>query len=337
MNYLQKILEEKDLQKLLIDAKAGDPEAQFTLGHHYRFGIGVKRNQRSMIKWWKLAAEQGHTEALSRVAMAYKLGHGVEKNIAEAVRLWKIAAEKGYAPAQCNLGIVYFQGKGIEQNKDEALRMWKLAADQGHAQAKIFIGKMYYEGDGVAQDYQEAIKWFQDSPYWLGKCYLHGHGVEQNVEKTIELWESVAEGSYAMYIELAHLYSDGIHMEPDYEKAIGWWYEASTDDEGDPTKGVPEAMYELACCYYEGKGVDKDRKRALDCFKWAIKSYERERAYLEKRFPKEPERVAQKTEKYFNAYRMAIKLGDKTVAKKLKTLAQNGEEEAKSILEEFGI
>lgn len=34
MNYLQRILEEKDLQKLLIDAKAGDPEAQFTLGHH---------------------------------------------------------------------------------------------------------------------------------------------------------------------------------------------------------------------------------------------------------------------------------------------------------------
>ena len=55
------------------------------------------------------------------------------------------------------------------------------------------------------------------------------------------------------------------------------------------------------------------------------------------RFAKEPERVVQKAEKYFNAYRMAIKLGDKTVAKKLKTLAQNGEEEAKSILEEFGI
>lgn len=333
-------MEIRNVQELWDDAKAGNPDAQTTLGTYYWRGFGVKRNRKTAIKWWKIAAEQGHSDALGRLGLAYMLGNGVEKDKCEAVRLWRIAADQGFAPAQFRLGLSYFQGDGIAQDKDEALRLWKLAAEQGYGQAKVTIGKTYYDGDGVRQDYKEAVKWFNDSPYWLGKCYLHGHGVEQNIQKTIELWESVAEGSYSMYIELAHLYSDGIYMAPDYEKAIDWWYEASTDDEGDPTKGVPEAMYELACYYYEGKGVEKDPERALKCFKWAIKSYDREggaKAYAEKVFKKEPERIPQEIRKYFNAYRMVLKLGDKTVVRRLRSLAQKGEAEATNILKELGI
>lgn len=89
-----------------------------------------------------------------------------------------------------------------------------------------------------------------------------------------------------------------------------------------------------------GKGIEKDPERALKCFKWAIKSYEREgdvRAFAEKYFKKEPDRISQEMWKYFNAYRMVIKLGDKTVVRELKTLAQSGETEATNILTEFGI
>lgn len=333
-------MEEKNLQDILLDTKAGDLDALFTLGTYYWRGVDVRRNRKTAIKWWKLAAEQGHTEAMFRVGMAYMLGKGVEKDKQEAARLWKIAADQGFAQAQYRLGLCYSQGDGIERNKDEALRWWKLAAEQGYGQARIALGKMYYEGDGVDQNYEEAVKWFSESEYWMGKCYLLGHGVEQNIKKTIELWESIADGSYSMYLELAHLYSDGIYMEPNYQKAAYWWTQAASDDREDPTNGVPEALYELAQYYFEGQGVEKDHQRALDCFKWAIKSYERHdgvKVYAEKVFCKEPDRIPQEIQKYYDAHKMAIKLGDKTVIRKLKSLARNGDAEAKNVLAAFGI
>jgi TPR repeat protein len=333
-------MEEKSLQDLLADAKAGDSAAQFTLGTYYWRGVGVRRNRKSAIKWWKLATEQGHTEAMFRLGMAYKLGTGVEHDKQEAARLLRIAADQGFAQAQFHLGLSYSRGDGINQNKEEALMLWKLAAEQGYGPARFAIGKMYYEGDGVDQNYDEAVKWLSDSEYWMGKCYLLGHGVEQNISKTIALWESIADGSYTMYIELAHLYGDGIYMEPDYLKAAYWWSQAASDDTGNPANGIPEALYELAQYYYEGKGVEKDHQRALDCFKWATKSYERHdgvKAYAEKVFCKEPDRIPQEIQKYYDAYKMAIKLGDKTVIRKLRSLARIGDAEAKNVLDEFGI
>lgn len=329
-------MENKDFQDLLSKAKSGDPEAQFELGLCYYKGRTIKRNRKVAAKWWKLAADQGHAEAMTWLGIACILS---TQNYEEAVQRWKLAADQGNTNAQLRLGRCYFRGNGVAQNKTEALRLWKLCAGQ-EPQAKIEIGKMYYEGDGVEQNYEEAVKWFGSSKYWMGKCYLHGYGVEQNIAKTIELWESVAEGSYSMCLELAHLYSEGIYMESNYQKAAYWWSQAASDDNGNPTNGVPEALYELGCYYYEGKGVEKDLQMAVKYFKWAIKSYGRHgdgKAYAEMAFREEPERVQQEVRKYYNAYRMVIKLGDKSVIRKLRFLAQNGEVEAKNILEEFGM
>lgn len=56
----------------------------------------------------------------------------------------------------------------------------------------------------------------------LGICYLHGFGVERNVEQTIALWETACEDgqNYELMFRLAHLYGDGIEINPDYQKAF---------------------------------------------------------------------------------------------------------------------
>lgn len=136
------------------------------------------------------------------------------------------------------------------------------------------LGKCYLFGRGVEQNYEEAIKCFlaADDKDMLGECYLHGLGVERNVEKTIELWEMACEEHcrcYDVMLKLAHLYADGIEMRPDYEKALYWWYQLAENDMGEfgQEGAFAEAMYQLACYYYEGKGVKKNLKRALQYFR----------------------------------------------------------------------
>ncbi len=346
-------IDSEGMKNLIENANNGNPEAQFQLGYCYRQGYGVRRNHKSATKWWRLAAAQKNVDAIGSLAMCYFSGRGVDEDKAEALRLWKLAAEQGDVQALSAMARCYSRGDGVAQDKEEAFKLWTLAAQQGDTKARNYVGACYYNGDGVEQNYEEAVKWFSmgihwengiyegdfSSAKWMGECYLHGHGVEKNIAKTLELWENL-QGSYSMYMRLAQLYSDGVYMEPNYKKAAKWLYEAGTDDNGDPTRGVPEAMYELACYYYEGKGVEKDHQKALERFQWAIRSYERfggGKAYAEKAYQTQPELIPQQTQNYFNAYKMAAKLGGKAAIKKLRTLAKNGEEQAKAILNELGM
>ena len=180
-------------------------------------------------------------------------------------------------------------------------------AQQGDVTAAARLGEHYYNGTGgIKRDYEQAVKWLslsahsyvklcsirngEDDPevsdemydkmieaspdtswatYWLGECYLHGHGIEKNVSKAIELWEFSADECDGVLMELANLYRDGIEFEPDYKKAVYWLERAARLDYA-PDSGFPEARYDLGVYYYEGKGVERDLKKAIEYFELAI-------------------------------------------------------------------
>ena len=61
-------------------AKMGVPEAQHTLGCHYYYGEGVRKNYKTACKWIKLAAEQGLATSQYSMFSFYRQGAGVPKN-----------------------------------------------------------------------------------------------------------------------------------------------------------------------------------------------------------------------------------------------------------------
>lgn len=180
-------------------------------------------------------------------------------------------AAKGDSKACRRIGMRYYHGRGVEQSYEEAVKWFKAAGWQWK------LGMCYLYGHGVEQNYEEAVKCFieADDKDMLGECYLHGLGVERDVNKTIELWEAACEERcryYDVMLKLGHLYGDGIEIEPDYKKALGWWYELAENDGGafGEEGAFPEAMYQVACYYYEGKGVKKNLKLALEAFRYTI-------------------------------------------------------------------
>jgi TPR repeat protein len=66
----------------------------------------------------------------------YSKGQGVPQDNKTAVKWWKLAAEQGIADAQFNLGLMYSTGQGVPQDNKTAVKWWKLAAEQGDAEAQ---------------------------------------------------------------------------------------------------------------------------------------------------------------------------------------------------------
>ena len=77
-----------------IAAYGGDPQGQYRIGYCYDRGIGVPRDERRMIYWYKKAAEQRFPKAIDRLGVCYETGRGVERDREQAYELSRIAARE---------------------------------------------------------------------------------------------------------------------------------------------------------------------------------------------------------------------------------------------------
>ena len=62
----------------------GDMRAQHRLAQMFAEGIGVPRDDRAALRWYRQAAEQGSTEARYELALVYSLGLGVPQDLSRA-------------------------------------------------------------------------------------------------------------------------------------------------------------------------------------------------------------------------------------------------------------
>ena len=90
----------------------------------------------------------------------YSKGLGVQKNFKEALRWYKIIAEQGDEKAQYHLAAMYYKAQGPLKNYKEALKWYKMAAEQNNVNAQYIIGNMYFKGRGVSRDLVQAHLWF---------------------------------------------------------------------------------------------------------------------------------------------------------------------------------
>ncbi|MCI0393056.1 MAG: sel1 repeat family protein [Acidobacteria bacterium] len=72
---------EKSLANYLDDAKGGDADAQNEVGVIYAEGLGVKRNDREGVKWFRMSADQGNVYGACNLALHYGRGDGMRKDL----------------------------------------------------------------------------------------------------------------------------------------------------------------------------------------------------------------------------------------------------------------
>ena len=251
------------VRKFLPAAKRGDVNAQIALGEYYekRFdGESVYvmlmtekdyKEREKMIRdlaktfglkafrWYRKAAEQGSAKAQFKVGDYYTGGGGWVVDILPKIKWYLKAAEQGYTPAMVELAMCSsYMGSA---NKP-AFQWYREAAELGDATAQFALGKCYEDGDGVVQNLTKAIEWYRKAAeqgngkaqFALGLCY-EGDRVEQNLAEAVK------------------------------------WYQKTAENE-DTGGEASEAMYHLALCYENGKGVEKDLTKAFKLYKRSVES-----------------------------------------------------------------
>jgi TPR repeat protein len=126
-------------------------------------------------------------------------------------------------------------------NKESAVRALKIAAERGQDKALWQLGRMFAKGEGVPRDHYEAFKYYRQ--------FADRHA---NTNPTGPLSRFVADA----FVQLGRYHLTGIPgspVTPSPELAERMFTHAAS------YFGDPEAQYQLARLYLEGKGHDPKR------------------------------------------------------------------------------
>ncbi|MBF0190211.1 MAG: sel1 repeat family protein [Magnetococcales bacterium] len=203
----------QSLNETIRAANQGVIDAQNTVAMIYRDGLGVPRDYKAAIKWYRMAAEKGHAEAQYHLGMMFHDGKGIAKDDREALRWFRQAADQGVAEAQFALWEVHRRTDGPEARK------WlRQAADQGLAEAQYHLGIALRDGEaGLEKEPQQAASWlrkaadqeFAKAQTALAGLLATGQGVEKNpVEAAVWLNLAISQGDPAALKKRAQLHKE---------------------------------------------------------------------------------------------------------------------------------
>jgi uncharacterized protein len=108
-------------------AEKGDANSQFNVGLMYEQGIGVGKDEKEAVAWYRKAAEQGNSNAQYNLAVLYENGRGTKIDFAKALQWYRKAAIQGDELAVGNLGMLYVRGQGVTKDKVAGLALLLLS------------------------------------------------------------------------------------------------------------------------------------------------------------------------------------------------------------------
>jgi TPR repeat protein len=224
------------LSSTLQAADSGDVSAIANLGFMYVKGIGIEKNEKEGVSWYRKAAEKGHLTSQFNLGVMYAKGRGVEQNYVEALKWYLMAAEQGDITAQTTVAMMYAKGIGCDKNNEEALYWYHQAASKNNTNAQYNLGNMYAKGIGTDLDELEAFSWYekaadQDHPNAqlnVAYCYGKGQGIERDDTKSFEWYKKAAEqGNPNAQFNLGVIYAKGRGIDSNIKLAKKWYEKAA--------------------------------------------------------------------------------------------------------------
>ena len=233
-----------------------DSESCAMLGWLYKDGKYIKRNVKESLKYFDKACHLKDNVTCSFLGETYEIGEKgfLSKNLKKAREYYQKACEFGDKDSckkakkisldnpcygmellEClRKGSDYYYGKGVEKNFDLSKRIFTYGCEQNEKHACFSLGLMYLEGKGVLMDHKTSLKFFKKS------CKLGFGDACSNV---------------------AWIYMHGKKVKHNKRKAVLY--------EGKGCFDLKSAIscYTLGNYYSSGRGVRKNRKKAIELYK----------------------------------------------------------------------
>eukprot|EP00271_Cylindrocystis_brebissonii_P011646 TRINITY_DN29544_c0_g1_i1.p1 TRINITY_DN29544_c0_g1~~TRINITY_DN29544_c0_g1_i1.p1 ORF type:complete len:338 (-),score=47.55 TRINITY_DN29544_c0_g1_i1:317-1213(-) len=212
------------------------------VGEAYLGGQGVGKDLKLARHWFQKAAEQNHGAGQIQYGLCWYFGRGGLEDDVEA-RSWffKAAVKHKRAEAQFYLAMCALKGHGGPIDLKEGRRVLLLAGDNGSSEACEILGGAYKDRlYGFKKDIKEAVRW-----------YRRGVDLDCNM----------------CQLQLGRPYMIGLGVEKDYAAALGLLSQAQA-----PRFSRDEAACYLGILYFEGKGVPRNREKAVELFRQAAEA-----------------------------------------------------------------
>jgi TPR repeat protein len=194
-----------DVNTYRVNALKGDADAMYLYSVCLYYGIGVRRDSSTAIKYAREAAKNGCEPAFYYVARGYAKGRGVERSKEKADKFFAHFVQLAKKPnasamTKCCLGHCYLDGLGVEKDFVNGAKCYLESAMKGNAEGQFRIGLCLLEATGVKKDEKAGINWltksavqgFSPAMHQLGECYEKGIGVAANEKEAIEWYSKAA-------------------------------------------------------------------------------------------------------------------------------------------------
>lgn len=253
-------------------AVLGNPEAQFVMGQMYQIGLGVQKDVKNAITYYKHAADQENLSAEYNLGLLYIEGKEIDADYQQGISWLRDAAFKGNSFAQYALAMIYELGyknvageEVISPDLNQATAMYFLAANNHYGPAQFRLAELLARDK--PRDVATKIRYSQ-----LIKRMYEGavaEGIEQAVlplaffdagssdaAKQKQAFQVVSkaahEGNEKAALLLGILYDRGIGVEPNSKEAVYWYQKASMN---------PVTAFILGTYFSEGRLVRQDLEK----------------------------------------------------------------------------
>ncbi len=275
----------KDINKAIYWYQKGaenknDSQCKYALGRLYEQGIGVKQNYKKAFQFYKKAENANEyfverEDLYTKLLEWYTYGIGNSPNFAKAMDIYQklinisddycnteilsLIANSGNQEAQYLLA-ENFVNSDIEQ----AVDWYTKAAEKNHSLAQYKLASLYKDGQGIEQDYSKAFCLFKQSAdngnvnamFATAMCYKNGEGTQQDYANALKYFTAASKkGDIGAVTQIAFLYQYGNGVKQDDNKMFKLHKKAS--------EYISCSLCNLATCYKEGRGVRKNKKKAI--------------------------------------------------------------------------
>jgi len=259
-------------------AENGNQYAQSYLGLFYEKGYGGEKNIEKALYWYKKSALKGNVFSQYSLGYIYFTGIDVKVNTEYSYKWYKEAADKNFPPAQYALSYLYKNGLGCEKNIFKAYYWLETSAENNFEDAFYILGQSYLDGLNIQKDYKKAYYYLLKGAEKLdmnclesiGDMYYKGLYVKKDIKETFKYYKkSIEEGNIKIYYKLAKIYEEENELEKEFITLIKGH-----------NNGDLKSSQKLGIMYYNGEGVKKDNKKALEYMLVAIEDEDPHSLYI---------------------------------------------------------
>ena len=195
-----------------------------------------------------------------------------ELSINSDVEILKAQSEEGNAEAKFFLGALYYSGKTVEQDFSKAIKLFQESSNSGYTSATYNLGVIYAKGRGVDIDEKKAFNYYKkaandglDRAQYVYATWLRdGKASEKNITLAMEFFKRSSLQKYGPgLIEVAKGYENGLSGRRDYREAVKLYRQARAYDDGTQDFTYFNSTYRLGVLYYEGLGVEQDKRKGI--------------------------------------------------------------------------